>query len=221
MGRRAAVIWVLWAGVFADPAQADAQVLLGFIDSDHRFAVQGAVDGAAARLARPGCQDVLADFTDESGQSLRTKLLARGGSTGEAFAGLRFVDSRTAPQCRAGSRLAFTQTGSPVIHVCGQEFVKRSMRNRMTAEIIVIHEFLHTLGLGENPPTSQAITHRSHFGAVVETRTPHVTAPIAATHNPDSRVDFARHRRVGSRRRRNRGRRQTQWPDGGASSRES
>ena len=32
------------------------------------------------------------------------------------------------------------------------------MRNRQTAEIIVIHEFLHTLGLGENPPTSEAIT---------------------------------------------------------------
>jgi hypothetical protein len=30
----------------------------------------------------------------------------------------------------------------------------------MTIEILLIHEFLHTLGLGENPPTSDAITQR-------------------------------------------------------------
>jgi hypothetical protein len=132
-------------------------VLLGF-GSDSRFAVQAAVDGAAARLSRPGCQEVLADFADESGHSLRTRLLARGTSPVEAFAALRFVDSRRAPQCSTSSTLAFAQTGSPVIHVCGQQFVQRFMRNRRTAEIIVIHEFLHAIGLGENPPTSQAIT---------------------------------------------------------------
>jgi hypothetical protein len=158
MWRRAAVVWVLWAGVFADPVRADAQVLLGFVDSDRRFAVQGAVDGAAARLSRPSCQDVLADFADESGQSLRTRLLARGNSLAEAFSALRFVDNHSSPQCNADTTLAFTQTGSLVVHVCGRQFVKRSMRNRMTVEVIVIHEFLHTLGLGENPPTSEAIT---------------------------------------------------------------
>ncbi|MET0168723.1 MAG: hypothetical protein ABW318_27490, partial [Vicinamibacterales bacterium] len=90
--------------------------------------------------------------------SLQTRLLARGSSPAEAFAALRFVDSHAAPQCTTGTTLAFTQTGSAVIHVCAGQFMKRSMRNRMTAEIIVLHEFLHTLGLGENPPTSQAIT---------------------------------------------------------------
>ena len=155
---RRAVVWALWAGVFADPAGAEPQVLLEFVDSDSRFAVQGAVDGAAARLSRASCQEVLSDFTDESGQSLQTRLLARGSSPAEAFAALRFVDSDKARQCSAGTTLAFTHIGSGVIHVCGRQFIKRSMRNRMTAEIIVLHEFLHTLGLGENPPTSQAIT---------------------------------------------------------------
>ena len=28
------------------------------------------------------------------------------------------------------------------------------------AEAVIIHETLHSLGLGENPPSSQAITHR-------------------------------------------------------------
>jgi hypothetical protein len=157
-GRHAAVVWVLWAVVLAVPARADSQVLLGFFDSDSRFAVQGSVAGAAARLSRSSCQEVLADFADESGDSLRTRLLARRSSPAEAFTTLRFVDGRTATQCSAGNTLAFAQPGSPVIHVCGQQFVKRSMRNRTTAEIIVIHEFLHTIGLGENPPTSEAIT---------------------------------------------------------------
>jgi hypothetical protein len=32
------------------------------------------------------------------------------------------------------------------------------LRNPVLAESIVIHEMLHTLGLGENPPSSQEIT---------------------------------------------------------------
>jgi hypothetical protein len=41
--------------------------------------------------------------------------------------------------------------------MCGREFRNR---NRTAAEIIIIHEFLHVLGLGENPPTSDEITER-------------------------------------------------------------
>jgi len=33
-------------------------------------------------------------------------------------------------------------------------------KNRELAELIVIHEFLHSLGLGENPQTSVEITAR-------------------------------------------------------------
>jgi hypothetical protein len=73
---------------------------------------------------------------------------------------LRFFDDGAAPQCRAGTTLAFTQTGSRLIRVCGPQFRDRFQQNRTTAEIVVIHEFLHSLGLGENPPTSEAITER-------------------------------------------------------------
>jgi hypothetical protein len=133
-------------------------VLLGFVDSDTRFAVQGAVDGAAARLAHSTCQEVLADFADETAQDLRTRLRATGKSPADAFAALRVVDSGRTPQCSSGTTLAFTTIGSRVIHLCGVPFMKRSLRNRSAAEMILIHEFLHTLGLGENPPTSDAIT---------------------------------------------------------------
>jgi hypothetical protein len=49
--------------------------------------------------------------------------------------------------------MAFTYPGWQVICVADN-----SDRDPDAATIIVIHEFLHTLGLGENPPTSEAIT---------------------------------------------------------------
>ena len=139
------------------PATAQSPVLIGFDEGEAQLAVRRAVEGAGARLARPDCREVLSDFTDEAGQSLETKLLASRRSPTQALARLRFFDDRTAPYCRAGTAMAFTQPGSQVIRVCGQEFRKR---NREAAEIILIHELLHMLGLGENPPTSDEITER-------------------------------------------------------------
>jgi hypothetical protein len=139
------------------PATAQSPVLIGFDEGEVELAVLRAVEGAGARLARPGCREVLSDFTDDAGQRLDTKLLASGRSPAQALAVLRLYDDRTAPHCRAGTAMAFTQPGSRVIRVCGREFGKR---NREAAEIILIHEFLHALGLGENPPTSDEITER-------------------------------------------------------------
>jgi len=160
MWRRRVLACALVTGLLAGRASAQTPVLFGFLDSDSRLAVRRAVEGAAARLARPGCQALFADFTDDGGQRLSTTLGASGRSPAEAFALLRFFDDREAPQCRAGTILAFTQTRSRLICVCGRQFRDRFLQNRTTTEIIVIHEFLHTLGLGENPPTSQAITER-------------------------------------------------------------
>jgi hypothetical protein len=150
--------YALLTVILASRASADTPVFLGFVDTSTRLAVQRSVEGAATRLARPDCQDVFADFTDAAGQRLSTTLVARGKSPAEAFGVLRFFDDGAAPQCRAGTTLAFTQTGSPLIRLCGLQFRNRFAQNRTTTEIIVIHEFLHALGLGENPPTSDAIT---------------------------------------------------------------
>jgi len=138
-------------------AGAQTPVLIGFVEGDARLAVGQAVEGAAARLARPSCQEVLSDFADQSGQRLQTKLQASGRSPAQALTALRFFDDGAAPQCRDGSVMAFTHPGSQVVRVCGRQFRDR---DRAAAEIIVIHEFLHALGLGENPPTSAEITKR-------------------------------------------------------------
>jgi len=81
-------------------------------------------------------------------------------SVADAFRVLRFYDDRRAPRCHAGKALAFTQAGSLLIRVCGNRFTWSYSQNSTATEIVVIHEFLHALGLGENPPTSGAITER-------------------------------------------------------------
>ena len=55
--------------------------------------------------------------------------------------------------------LAFTGQGHRVVYLCRERFERewRAGESRF-AEIVLIHEMLHTLGLGENPPSSQAIT---------------------------------------------------------------
>src|SRR5262245_26351858 len=160
MWRHTVLTFTLVTGILAGPAGAQTPVLLGFDDMNTRFAVLRAVEGATRRLARPGCQEVFSDFADEKGQALSTKLTALGTSPAEALDLLRFVDNRRAPQCGGGARLAFTQTGSRLIHICGREFTDWSIKNPALTEIIVIHESLHAVGLGENPPTSEAITER-------------------------------------------------------------
>jgi hypothetical protein len=136
---------------------AQTPVLIGFEDGEARLAVRRAVERAAARLADPRCQDVLSDFADESGQPLAAKLQASGRTPGQALKGLRFFDHGMAPQCQTGTVMAFTHPGSQVIRVCGRQFRDRDPE---AAKIILIHEFLHALGLGENPPTSRDITKR-------------------------------------------------------------
>lgn len=153
----AALVTALLAG---RASAAQTPEFFRFRDIETLVAVRLAVEGATTRLARPGCQDLFADFADESGQRLSTKLVATEKRPADAFGSLRFLDDRGAPQCRGRGTLAFTQTGSWFIRVCGAQFRHAFQRNRTATEIIVIHEFLHALGLGEDPPTSQAITER-------------------------------------------------------------
>jgi hypothetical protein len=47
-----------------------------------------------------------------------------------------------------------------VVFVCGKEFRDMYLQNASRAEVAVVHEALHCLGLGENPPTWQEINDR-------------------------------------------------------------
>ena len=158
MWRQTVLAHVLFFGVLAGSSSGDDIIFLGFTEINSRLAVQRAVEGAAVRLARRSCQDVLNDFADQSGRPLGTKLAASGTSVIDAFRSLRFYDGQRAWRCRTGTALAFTEPGSLVIRFCGNRFTKSFSQNSSGTEIIVIHEFLHALGLGENPPASETIT---------------------------------------------------------------
>jgi hypothetical protein len=62
--------------------------------------------------------------------------------------------------CKAPGVLAFTQPGSQVVYVCNRWFREAFATNPSKVEAVIIHEALHSLGLGENPPSSQEITAR-------------------------------------------------------------
>ncbi len=121
-------------------------------------AVDDAVRGAMRRLSTPRCQQLFEEFTDQGGRALTVNLPLTAELPAEFLAGLYFVEGDDTIQCRADQIVAaFTEPGSRVIHVCGQRFLQFAVKTK-GGEILLIHELLHTLGLGENPPTSARIT---------------------------------------------------------------
>jgi hypothetical protein len=116
-------------------------------------AVERAARGARRRLERRDCQRVLDRFHDGTRRPLRDVGSSGASFPDEVLARVIFRDGRDAPACRAGAA-AFTGAGSRVVFVCGNRFARIG---RTEAELILIHEMLHTIGLGERPPTSREI----------------------------------------------------------------
>jgi len=119
-----------------------------------------AVRGAAERLADPACAAVLDDFRDEAGRPLRDRLRALSLDAPSYALQVLFYDGANEPPCRRKGRLqAYTMPGSRVVRTC-PALLTLARADPERAEAVVIHELLHTLGLGENPPTSSEITAR-------------------------------------------------------------
>jgi hypothetical protein len=72
---------------------------------------------------------------------------------------LMFVDESRHRTCVSGI-IAFTQPGSRVVRLCVDEFKRTWQQDQQHTVAALIHEMLHTLGLGENPPSSSEITKR-------------------------------------------------------------
>ncbi len=117
-----------------------------------------AIRGAARRLGDPRCQALLGEFRDGSRRPLREALQAEGMSAPQFLGRLYFYDGSY--QGCGARRLAYTAPGSRVVYVCGDRFRDVYFRNATLAEVAVVHETLHCLGLGENPPTWQEINDR-------------------------------------------------------------
>ena len=117
-------------------------------------ALQEARVGARQRLDHPACQAVLADFTDIRGRRLDVVLRDSGRTAQEQLDRLEFESGLGRPACR-GAVMAFTRMRSSVVSICLRPFGALTPAQQ---EAILIHEMLHSLGLGENPPESAAIT---------------------------------------------------------------
>jgi len=122
-------------------------------------AVTSARTGALRRLESEECRKVLTDFTDAEGRTLRQNLDEWGASPAEYVGLIPFVDGSSQALCRKTKTALVASPGVRRVFVC-RTFAEVQLRQPGVAESMVIHEVLHTLGLGENPPTSIEITQR-------------------------------------------------------------
>jgi hypothetical protein len=114
-----------------------------------------------ARLRSPACRMLLSSYTDASGRSLMDNLTALEAGPEQYVGWLLF---RPAPSgaraCAEPSNVFFTTPGSRVVFTCGERFATLHASDPDLAASLVLHEMLHSLGLGENPPSPSQITSR-------------------------------------------------------------
>ncbi len=159
------VVWALHAPTTA-LAGGSAHAPLGpsttrihLLDLATAWRLRQAIDGAHEWLADPGCTAVFSDFEDLSGTRLSDVLAERGLTGQEQLDRLGFFDGSDLRQCDAPGAAFRTAPGYALVYVCPIGF-RQVSTDTYEARAMVIHEVLHTLGLGENPPAPDEITHR-------------------------------------------------------------
>jgi hypothetical protein len=131
-------------------------------------ALERARAGAVRRLEDASCRQVLSEFKDPEGRTLLDNLEAWQQTPSQYLSGaITFLDGSTLQNCKKSTVPLVTSRNQLPVFVCpmggatpGSRFARIQTENPSLAEIMVIHEMLHTLGLGENPPTTFEITDR-------------------------------------------------------------
>jgi hypothetical protein len=127
----------------------------------HAAALERALAGAVLLLLESAeCRRIFADFRDGAGAPLRDRLDRLGVTAPDYLTLVVFADGSALRACHGTDVMAVTAPGSRVVRVCGPRFSAAQARSPERAELVVLHEALHTLGLGENPPDSLEITRR-------------------------------------------------------------
>jgi hypothetical protein len=129
-------------------------------DAFTRIAVEWALTGAAQWLSDERCRGVLTEFRDAQGRPLAERLDTLGVDAPSYLKLILFRDGAQDPHCADELTFAVTTPGGRVVFVCGRRFERAWRASATRAQAIVLHEVLHTLGLGENPPASTDITYR-------------------------------------------------------------
>jgi len=118
-----------------------------------------ALEAASARFADDDCSRIFTDFADGNGRPLADRLSAVAVDSHDYLRLITFIDDTRHPLCGSGI-LALTVPGGRVVRVCTVELTRIHAQQPDYVVASVIHEILHTLGLGENPPSSREITKR-------------------------------------------------------------
>jgi hypothetical protein len=149
------VLLAMAAVAFAAAAGERTNVRLR-VDAERRR-VEQVLEGAARRFDSASCAELLATFTDRDDRPLADALAASGRSASAYLDAILFYDGKHDERCGQKWILAVTMPGIRVVKIC-PAFLAMSRWDPDEAEATLIHEALHTLGLGENPPSSRDIT---------------------------------------------------------------
>jgi hypothetical protein len=157
LATRRSIVWSL-ALVLAAPSPplAASAPLPLFVSGS----VKRAVALAAERLADEECRAIYEEFQDASGVTLAEKLRREDADPTEHLRTIRWVNGVAHPRCRDPRIYLVTSVGARVVFVCPAQFGELALRNPREAAGLVLHEQLHALGLGENPPASEEISRR-------------------------------------------------------------
>ena len=166
-GSRASGRAVLASAILLAAASVNAAAPLTLTGWDasavDRARVDRARTGALKRLESDEGRKVFTDFTDAQGRSLQHNLEEWSPSPAEYIDLIPFVDGSSQALCRKTKTALVASPGVRRVFVC-RTFADVQLRQPGVAESMVIHEILHTLGLGEAPrpgaPTSIEITQR-------------------------------------------------------------
>ena len=161
-GSRASGRAALASAILLAATAASAAAPLSLTGWDAR-AVESARTGALKRLESEECRKVFTDFTDAQGRTLQQNLEEWTAAPAEYIGLIPFVDGSSQALCRKTKTALVASPGVRRVFVC-KTFADVQLRQPGVAESMVIHEILHTLGLGEAPQpgalTSIEITQR-------------------------------------------------------------
>jgi hypothetical protein len=157
-----AVICVMWAGSVAAQETANRWPRVVIEDIVTRAAIYSALDRAQEWFAHTQCQSVMTEFRDEADCPLAGKLAGLGTTFDGYLQWVLIRDGSHSKSCDSPTTFAVTTPGNRVVYVCTRAFENLALKDPARASAVVIHEVLHTLGLGEDGrhPTSNAITWR-------------------------------------------------------------
>ena len=144
----------------ASPVALSAAPVSFFIDRRLPAEFRPSVEEARRRLSDSRCADVLTDFEDVSGRRLDLKVADLHHTAVSYLSMVLFYDGRPTLECGFKNTLAWTNTGSRAVHVCSNQFLAQQRWNIGYSANTLIHEMMHTLGLGETPPDPRVITAR-------------------------------------------------------------